>query len=308
MGFSRWSDDDWAAFATDRAAKSSTEIFTTSSLREEFDPTLIDMRESRDSDDNPQSNAIIIACDVTGSMGMLAETLVRQGIGTTFEEILKRRPVSDPHLMVMGIGDVVYDRAPLQATQFETDIRIAEQLEKIYIEHGGGGNSWESYNLPWYFAAEKTALDCFEKRGKKGYLFTVGDEEIPEPLTNEQIKKVMNLDLGMERITNEDLLTLVGRKYEVFHIVVEEGSHARSHGDSVRQRWAELLGQRVIPLADHRKLSEVIVSTIEVTEGRDKSAVAASWGGDTSMVVARAVSGLHAGLVRTDGGSGLVRF
>jgi len=308
MGFSRWSDSDWAAFASGRASKSSAEIFTTSSLREEFDPASIKMRESRDSDKNPVSNAIIIACDVTGSMGMLADTLVRSGIGTTFEEILSRRPVSDPHLMVMGLGDVVYDRAPLQATQFEADIRIAEQLEKIYIEHGGGGNSWESYNLPWYFAAEKTSLDCFEKRNKKGYLFTVGDEEIPEPLTRDQVKKVMDLELGMESIANEDLLTLVGRKYEVFHIIVEEGSHARSHGDRVRRRWSELLGQRAIPLADHTKLSEVIVSTIEVVEGRDKAAVAASWGGDTSMVVARAVGGLQAGLARTGGARGVVRF
>lgn len=310
MGYARWSDTDWADFATSKAAKSSSEIFTTSGLRDEFDPAKIDLRESRDSDENPLSNAIIIACDVTGSMGMLADTLVRSGIGTTFEEILKRRPVSDPHLMVMGIGDVVYDRAPLQATQFEADIRIAEQLEKIYIEHGGGGNSWESYNLPWYFAAQKTSIDCLEKRNKKGYLFTVGDEEIPEDLTRDQVKKVMNLDLEMDKIANEDLLTLVSRKYEVFHIIAEEGNHARSHGDSVRRRWSELLGQRAIPLADHRKLSEVIVSTIEVVEGRDKAAVAASWGGDTSMVVARAVSGLQAGLAKIDGthDKGFVRF
>ncbi len=305
MGYARWSDSDWASYASSKASKSTAEIFTTSSLKPEFDPKNIDMRESRDSDENPNSNAIIIACDVTGSMGMLAETLVRKGIGTAFEEILKRLPVTDPHLMVMGVGDVLHDRAPLQATQFEADITIAEQLENIYIEHGGGGNSWESYNLPWYFAAWKTSIDCLEKRNKKGYLFTVGDEEVPDPLTRDQIKKVMNLDIEMEKIANADLLTMVGRKYEVFHIIVEEGSHARAFGDRVRNSWTELLGQRAIPLADHTKLSEVIVSTIEVAEGRDKSAVAASWGAtDTSMVVARAVSGLKAGLSRVEGTSG----
>lgn len=309
MGFARWSDSDWDSYTSSKASKSAAEIFTTSSLKPEFDPKYIDMRESRDSDINPNSNAIIIACDVTGSMGMLADTLVRSGIGTTFEEILKRLPVTDPHLMVMGLGDVVYDRAPLQATQFEADISIAKQLENIYIEHGGGGNSWESYNLPWYFAAQKTSIDCLEKRNKKGYLFTVGDEEIPEPLTRAQIKKVLDIDIEMDEIANLDLLTMVGRKYEVFHIIVEEGSHALNHGDRVRQRWTELLGQRAIPLADHTKLSEVIVSTIEVAEGRDKSAVAASWGGDTSMVVARAVSGLQAGLSRREAtGGGIVRF
>jgi hypothetical protein len=241
-------------------------------------------------------------------MGSLADNLVRRGIGVAFEEILKRLPVTDPHLMVMGVGDVRFDSAPLQATQFEADIRIAAQLEEIYIEHGGGGNSWESYNLPWYFAAQKTSIDCFEKRGKKGYLFTVGDEQVPEDLTRADVKKALGLDLQMEKLANRDLLTLVGRYYEVFHLMVEEGSHYRSYGDEVRRGWVELLGQRAIPLSDHTKLSEVIVSTIEVLEGRDKDSVAKSWDGDTSLVVARAVGNLTAGLLRPNRNGGVVRF
>ena len=307
MGYARWSDSDWKHYVSASSSKTTDEIFTSTHLKDEFDPKNIMLRESRDSAANPYSNAIIIACDVTGSMGMLADTLVRSGIGTTFEEILKRLPVTDPHLMVMGVGDITCDRAPLQATQFEADISIAKQLEEIYIEHGGGGNCWESYNLPWYFAAQRTAIDCLEKRHKKGYLFTVGDEEIPDDLSREQVKQAMNASLQAKTIANRDLLTMVGRKYEVFHIIVEEGSHARNYGDRVRRDWMNLLGERAIPLADHTKLSEVIVSTIEVVEGRDKSAVAASWGGETSLVVARAVSGLRTGLARAQS-SGVVRF
>ncbi len=61
-------------------------------------------------------------------------------------------------MMVMGIGDAWCDRVPLPVTPFETDIRIARQLEQIFLEHGGGGNNFESYNLPWYFAAKRTAI------------------------------------------------------------------------------------------------------------------------------------------------------
>ena len=34
----------------------------------------------------------------------------------------------------------------------------------------------ESYELAMYFMARHTALDCHEKRGKRGYLFIIGDE------------------------------------------------------------------------------------------------------------------------------------
>lgn len=313
MGHARWSASDWTIYAKATAGRATDDIFAARKMKDDFNPAKINLRESRDSIENPSSTAIIIACDVTGSMGALADNLVRSGIGTAFEEILKRLPVTDPHLMVMGVGDITCDSAPLQATQFEADIRIAAQLEEIYIEHGGGGNSWESYNLPWYFAAQKTSIDCLEKRGQKGYLFTVGDEQVPEPLTRAQIKKAFNHDLEMQQIANRDLLTMVGRYYEVFHLMVEEGSHFQNHGDRVRRGWLDLLGQRAIPLADHTKLAEVIVSTIEVCEGRDKRAVAASWDAATSLVVSRAVGNLSASLMRSTIGSsgsnsGVVRF
>ena len=39
-----------------------------------------------------------------------------------------------------------------------------------------------------YFAAMHTKIDSFIKRGKKGYLFTIGDEPVPGDLTKEQIE------------------------------------------------------------------------------------------------------------------------
>ena len=83
---------------------------------------------------------------------------------------------------------------------------------------------------------------------------------------------------------------MVSKMYHVFHVVVEEGSHARGHMTEVMRTWTDLLGQRVLKLSDHTKLSEVIVSAIQVVEGADKAAVAKSWSGTTSVVVSRAIS------------------
>lgn len=305
MGTSRWDPDNWADYARSTAGRSTGAIFTSASLDPSMDPGRITLRESRDSAANPASNAIIIGLDVTGSMGMIADALARRGLGVLVEEILARKPVSDPHIMAMGIGDAWCDRAPLQVTQFEADIRIARQLEKIYLEHGGGGNSFESYNLPWYFAATRTSIDCFEKRGHKGYLFTVGDEQPPPVLLASHIQGLFGTGPQTD-IATRDLLAMVSRTYHVFHVVVEEGDYARRHMPQVMSKWTELLGQRVLRLSDHTRLAEVVVSAIQVSEGIDPNTVAGSWSGSTGLVVKRALDGLTPSAAPA--GSGVVRL
>jgi hypothetical protein len=292
MGTGRFTDADWDRYTSAHTrGKSRSAVFSSTSLDPSLNPHGISIRESRDSADNPNSHAIIVDVDVTGSMGFLADVMVRQGCHTLATEIYARKPVPDPHIMFMANGDVEYDRAPLQVTQFEADIRIAEQLRKIWLEGGGGGNNYESYLFPWYFAAMHTSIDCFEKRGKKGYLFTAGDEEPQLALRASEIRDVLGTTPQGD-LTAQDLLTIVSRHYHVFHLMVEEGSHFRSAGDRVVRKWTDLLGQRAIRLADHTKMAEVIVSTIQVNEGADRDEVVASWNGDTSLAVKTAISAL----------------
>ncbi|ONG58147.1 hypothetical protein BKE38_03395 [Pseudoroseomonas deserti] len=291
MGHARWSPTDWASYARSSAGKSRAELFDARRIDPALDPKGVALREARDSAHNPNSTGIVIGLDVTGSMGMIADALARHGLGTLVEEVLARKPVPDPQVMVMGIGDAFCDQAPLQVTQFEADIRIAQQLQALWLEHGGGGNDSESYQLPWYFAARHTAMDCFEKRGRKGYLFTVGDEMPPPVLLPEQIARITGD--GEERpLSPEALLAEVEKKFHVFHLIVEEGSYARGNLDRVVPAWQRLLGQKALRLADHTKLAEVVVSAIQVTEGVDAGTVTGSWEGKTAAVVSRALGAL----------------
>lgn len=293
MGNARWSPDDWASYTTTTKGKDRATVFTSRSLPSELDPRNIELRESVDSQSNPTSTPVIVALDVTGSMGAIPHELIQGNLGTLMEELLARKPVPDPHLMFMGVGDVVYDTAPLQATQFEADVRIAEQLRQIFLEGGGGGNNCESYQLPWYFAATRTAIDSMAKRGKKGYLFTLGDEPPPEVLTAEQVQQVFGSKAERD-YTSEELLAMAERNYHVFHIIIEQGHHYRHSGNEVRRKWTDLLGQRAIGLSDYTRLAEVIVATIQANEGADHASVIKSWSGDTSLVVAHAIKGLTA--------------
>jgi len=223
-------------------------------------------------------------------MGLVAERMIRSGLDTTMREILRRKPVPDPQIMAMAIGDAECDRAPLQVTQFEADIRLAEQLQDLWIEGGGGGNQGESYHLAWAFAAMRTSIDCFEKRGRKGYLFTIGDEPLLPGIAAQNLSRVMGAPFGAG-LSSADMLAMASGTYEVFHIALTSvGYSGNPKGlDSAMRTWKPLLGQRVLPCDDPERVAEIVVSTIQVSEGADIDGVATSWGGPTSRTVANSL-------------------
>jgi len=297
VGSGRFDSNAYASYSANIASKSVDDIYKTrtasavlTGAAKHLNPHGVKIRESRDSIDNPNSTAIIVGVDVTGSMGMLAEKIAKHGLGTLFNEILSRKPVTDPHLMFMAIGDARSDQVPLQVSQFEADNRIVDQLTDIYIEGDGGGNQTESYDLPWYFAGLHTSIDCLEKRNKKGYLFTLGDESVPAGLTKDHLKRFIGDDVERDYSAAE-LLQLAQRMYHVFHLVVQEGSYS----DRFLPAWRKVLGERALLLSDHTKLGEVIVSTIQINEGADVDAVVNSWDGSTALVVRTATSALAKG-------------
>lgn len=291
MGYSRWNAADYATVSSSYTTKSTAQIFTSNQINEALDPRHITVRESRDSVQNPFATPIIIASDVTGSMGMISDHIIRSGLGTLVSEIIARQPVADPQICCMAVGDIFYDRAPLQVTQFEPDVGITTQLEQMFLEGGGGGNRSESYQLPWYFAAFHTSTDHFEQRGQKGYLFTIGDEEVPPTLEKAQLARIGIT--AQQDYTTEELYQLVSEKYHTFHIIVEQGSYMRQRPAEVRKTWKALMEDHAIQLSDYTKLSEVVVSVIQINEGADRHSVINSWDSATQPVIAHAVNGIQ---------------
>ena len=83
--------------------------------------------------------------------------------------------VADPQIMIGAIGDDQFDDVPLQVGQFESDNRIDDQLRDIFLEGGGGGDKREGYALAAYFLNTRAQTDAWDKRGRKGYVFFIGD-------------------------------------------------------------------------------------------------------------------------------------
>ncbi len=182
------------------------------------------IRECRDSEEHPCTIPVILGLDVTGSMGSAAMEVAKK-LNVVMTSLYEK--VKDVEFMIMGIGDLAYDNAPIQASQFESDIRIAEQLDKIYFEGGGGGNGYESYTAAWYFGLEHTKLDCWN-RGKKGIIITMGDEPLNPYLPRRPLNAVTG-DRNQGDVPTKDLYKEVIDKFEIFHLSVNDKNTCYRH-------------------------------------------------------------------------------
>lgn len=253
--------------------KSNAENFKSRSVTREMTTVGLDFRESRDSDEHPKSVAIIVALDVTGSMGSVPEHLVKHGLPTMMDEIIKAGN-PDPQVLFMGIGDHECDRSPLQVGQFESSDELLDKwLMDTYLEGGGGGNDGESYLLAWYFAARHTKIDCFEKRKKKGFLFTIGDEHnlhsIPGPVLEKLMGKGGQYDTLLEAST---LLEEARKMYDVYHIHTTE-THSGKR-EVVPETWKQLMGDHLIIVqsSDHISgiIAEIVSDDVKAEDTSDK--------------------------------------
>jgi hypothetical protein len=192
-----------------------------------------------------------------------------------------RKPVSDPHIMCMGLGDATCDEAPLQVTQFEASVApLVEQVSKIWLEGNGGGNGGESYPLAWMFTAAKTKCDAI-KKGRKGFLFTIGDEAPLTVITRAQAKKFADLDIQADmdaRVLHDHL----AKDWHIFHLITE--TPATQAQDAIT-KWRDIMGERAIVVQDIDKLAEVIVSLMQVLAGSKSEDIIQSWDARTQVVV-----------------------
>lgn len=217
---------------------SAQELYRSEQLNEVLNPKGV-MRECVDSDEHPETIPVILALDVTGSMGSAAEAVAKQ-LNDIMTELYKS--VKDVEFCIMAIGDLSYDNAPIQMGQFESDIRIAEQLEKVYFERGGGGNAWESYTAAWYMGLNHTKLDCWN-RGKKGIIITMGDEPMNPYLPMQPLAKATGDNIQGD-IDTKSLYEAVTKKFDVYHIGIDNiATSFRFYGDRIKESFGKLLGQ-----------------------------------------------------------------
>jgi len=273
MGNGAWSDNTYRAASTFRRARGIDDFTYTSTLfnlppaQWAADPTLdpfgVGMRESRDSAEHPNSTPIAVLFDVTGSMGAVPR-IMQAKLGQLHGLLQREGYLQDPQIMFGGIGDADTDRVPLQVGQFESDNRMDEQLRTIFLEGNGGGQKSESYELATYFIARHTVTDAWEKRGRKGYLFIVGDEMNKPVLTAEKLRGVLG-EPARGQVSVAELYREVQERWDTYFILPNQSSYFTDR--QVREHWRALLGERLLLLENPAAVCELIALTIGLNEG-----------------------------------------
>ncbi len=266
MGSGRWSANVYDAAARYRAATGDSAFAHSdsgaTSVHPGLDPRGVMVRESRDSGEHPRSLAIAVLFDVTGSMREVPRRL-QEKLPQLLGLLLRKGYADDPQIMFGAIGDATCDGAPLQVGQFESDNRMDDDLSRILLEGGGGGQKKESYELAMYFMARHTVTDCYAKRGKRGYLFLIGDEMAYPTVKRAEAGAVIGDGLQAD-IPLTAIVAELTRAWDTYYILPEGASYA---GDSeVLSFWRGLLGQNVIELADLAAVSETIALTVGLGE------------------------------------------
>jgi adenylosuccinate synthase len=286
MGASTFSRDDYASRASYRASLGYKSAFafdediksgkTAAKVHDSLNPYGVKIRESRDSDAHPVSVPVAVFFDTTGSMAKVPITLqakLPHLMGQFLEDKASGKKYLGegyPAILVGAIDD--YDaqyphfggNGCLQVGQFESGIEIDENLEHVWLTGNGGGTYEESYELALYFMARHTAHDHWEKRGRKGYCFLIGDEHAYPMVHKEQVKKVigdgLQADIELKLIIQE-----VQERYHVFFILPNMTNHYADA--SLFKYWVELLGQQnTLKLEDPTKICELIVATVALCE------------------------------------------
>jgi hypothetical protein len=290
MGTGHYSSRTYNAVTNARnyGTKSAHQIFS-HSLADTMNPALLKngMRECRDSDDHPYSVPVMLFVDVTGSMGSIPYNLIQTKFPSMMD-ILIKYGVNDAQICFGAIGDHISDEVPLQIGQFEQETtKLLDNLANIYIEGCGGGQAMESYPLAWYIAGNHTSTDSYEKRGVKGFLFTIGDEDFHPEYNGRFIQSLMGMKETPPTYTAEQLYQAASEKYHIFHIHVEDGSYSARQID---KKWRALLGERFLVLKDSDNIAELIGTTVSVINGADMDNILKDFDHSTASNISTALA------------------
>ncbi|HLC53044.1 MAG TPA: hypothetical protein VJK03_00730 [Candidatus Nanoarchaeia archaeon] len=216
---------------------------------------------------------LVIACDVTGSMGEWPATIFSKL--PYLEHEAKDYLGKGTEISFAAVGDYYGqggsgsgDKYPLQVRPFDKSTNLKKRLEELIIEGGGGGQEKEGYDFAALYYAHNVSMP---KAIKPLFIF-IGDEGIYDVVNNDAAKEWARVNLT-KKMTTREAFGLLKRKFEVYaiHKPYQSGS-----GDSmspedrvIYKQWSDYLGaDHIAILPEAGRVVDVIFGILAKEAGR----------------------------------------
>jgi len=202
---------------------------------------------------------IVFALDVTGSMGSWTK-IIYDKMPMFYGQIMMQKYLGDPSISFSAIGDSLYDKVPLQVSEFGQGKEIDQLISKMYLEGGGGGNTEESYELSAYFYTHQvgfTNANC-------PYFFLTGDEGFFSEVQSSVLEQVLGVKLEKKTYKGKDFWKELMKKYNVFFIKKEY----YNDNNGTLQQWKDAVGdERILHITTPKACIDVMLVAIAITSG-----------------------------------------
>lgn len=199
---------------------------------------------------------LVIACDVTGSMGESPAVIFSKCPYLDVEG--KEYLGEDMEISFAAIGDAYSDKYPLQVRPFVKGLDLKKRLEELVIEGGGGGQERESYELAALYYAQHVEMP----NAVKPIFIFIGDEGIYDFANKSHSKKWAYVDLD-KRTGFRKVFKALQQKFTVYAIRQPyrkmKGDQMSEADQRIHKQWASILGEDHIAfLPDAARIVDVI--------------------------------------------------
>lgn len=206
------------------------------------------------------ANVIIVATDVSGSLGTWREDIFK------FLPLLYKEAQQylgdDLEIMFIAYGDAKFgDR--IEVATFGRGQILDTHLTTLYKNASGGGNAAESSELVAYFIHERVDTTS----AKHVYTFFITDEPCQHTVSDSEVRANLNLSLNPELRDSRTLFTSLLRRMELFVVFAETDSYQRT--PEFEADWRSIVGQeRVCPMPRSNLVIETMLAVVAKTTGQ----------------------------------------
>ncbi|MHA1684016.1 MAG: hypothetical protein ACTSUE_23965 [Promethearchaeota archaeon] len=203
---------------------------------------------------------VVVAVDVTGSMreypGIIFEKLC-----ILYNEIMYFIPEAlKEHFEISfaAIGDAYTDGSPIQITDFGKGAELDMNINSLYPEGGGGGQSRETYELLAYYYSRKCNMINALDDPKPLFIF-VGDEGFYSRVNRQHIIDLVG-DNPKSDLISEDIFTDLKAKFDTYILRLR---YRHDKEEAIDKMWKDVLGEsKVIMMKEPRRVVDVIIGIV----------------------------------------------